>query len=119
MKRIIDNLKFITRNPSFITQFIRNGSNVRNAMDEYRDRKENKHCAFCGTHKKIQIHHIVPVSHDDTLADRDDNFIALCNRCHFTLGHGNNYKSAMKNVKQLCDDRIIVLSKAPKEEDDI
>lgn len=115
MNRAIDNVKFMMRNPKFITEFIRNGYMTRHVMDVFRKKKENTFCAFCGTRKKIQIHHIIPVSVDDTLADRQDNMIALCHRCHFTVGHGNNYKSFMINVKQLCKDRRLAVTK-PSEE---
>lgn len=116
MNRILDNIKFLARNPSFITQFIRRGGNVRKAMDNFRNMEENKHCQFCGDQKRIEIHHVVPVSVDDTLADVEDNFIALCKQCHFVVGHGRNYKSSIINVKELCDRRRVLITTKSEED---
>jgi predicted HNH restriction endonuclease len=116
MNRILENVKFMVRNPSFITQFIRRGSNVREAMDKFRNKKENKYCKWCGTRKKIQIHHIIPVSVDDTLADREDNFIALCADCHFVVGHGRNYKAFNKNIVEICEKRVLVITRESEEQ---
>lgn len=110
MKRIIDNVRFMVRNPSFITQFIRSGSMVRNAMNKFRRQRENSYCSYCGKRSDIQIHHIIPVSIDDTLADVPENFIALCGKCHFSIAHANNYKSFVPNIQEICNIRQVAIS---------
>ena len=44
-------------------------------------------CEYCRAHGKIttqmlEVHHIVPLEEDDSLAFDDDNLICLCNACH-------------------------------------
>ena len=105
----------MTRNMSFVTKFIRSGYNVRKAMDKFRHQFENKTCAYCGINKTIEIHHIVPVSVDATLADREDNFIALCRKCHRQIGHAGNYKNFVPNIKEICELKQVVITREYKE----
>lgn len=101
---------------SFVTKFIRSGSNVRRAMNKFRAKFENKSCAYCGINKTIEIHHIIPVSVDDTLADRDDNFIALCKKCHRQVGHGGNYKHFVPEIKEVCKLARVTTTREYKED---
>jgi len=54
--------------------------------------KEHKLCAACNYKKKLEVHHIIPVHIDITLACEQSNFITLCRDCHFTFGHFHNFR---------------------------
>ncbi len=38
------------------------------------------------------VHHVVPVSVDKSLEMVPTNWAAMCERCHFTVGHLNNWQ---------------------------
>ena len=66
-------------------------------------RKEHitKHptCQACGSNKKPEVHHIVPVHLDPSLELDPNNLITLCDKyCHFALGHFMNYHSWNVNI---------------------
>lgn len=51
-------------------------------------------CMACGSCKKPQVHHIVPVHLDPSKELDPNNLITLCGKhCHFMFGHLMNYKS--------------------------
>ena len=58
--------------------------NLRRACNERVSKCENKEA--CG-HKAEEIHHIKPVRVYPELELDESNLIALCDRCHFVLGH--------------------------------
>ena len=77
---------------------------VREAMDKYR--KANKTCAWCGRSKKLEVHHIIPVSVQPIMADNPENFIMLCRKpaCHQTIGHNGDFAGRyVENVEDLCE----------------
>lgn len=56
-------------------------------------------CMACGSCKKPQVHHIVPVHLDPTKELDPDNLITLCGKhCHFVFGHLMDYRSWNTNV---------------------
>lgn len=56
-------------------------------------------CQACGSCKKPEVHHIVPVHLDPSKELDPDNLITLCDKyCHFVFGHFMHYKSWNKNV---------------------
>lgn len=51
-------------------------------------------CQACGSCKKPEVHHVVPVHVDPSKELDPENLITLCDKyCHFTFGHLMNYKS--------------------------
>lgn len=54
--------------------------------------KSHKKCAICGYKKRLEVHHVVPVHVDVSLACDQENFITLCRTCHFTFGHFHNFR---------------------------
>lgn len=61
----------------------------------------NKHpcCQACGSCKKPEVHHIVPVHLDPSKELDPDNLITLCDKyCHFIFGHLMDYKSWNKDI---------------------
>jgi hypothetical protein len=65
------------------------------AKRAYRD--AHPECAICGNRKYLEVHHVIPVHVDHTLACDLDNFITLCdpknNGCHRWFGHFGNFRS--------------------------
>ena len=65
--------------------------------------KSHPRCAACGKDKKLQVHHIIPVSVDSSKELDYNNLITLCaSPCHLLFGHLNDYKSYNKDVKKDC-----------------
>lgn len=57
-------------------------------------------CQACGSCKKPEVHHIVPVHLDPSKELDPDNLITLCDKyCHFIFGHLMDYKSWNINVR--------------------
>lgn len=57
-------------------------------------------CQACGSCKKPEVHHIIPVHVDPSKELDPDNLITLCDKyCHFVFGHFMNYKSWNENVE--------------------
>lgn len=99
---MIEYFKYLKRNPSELTTGIRKARATQKAMNSFRSLTENNWCRYCGTTKKIEIHHIEPVSFFPNKADDFNNMIALCHRCHFTVAHMNNYKKYIHNIAEIC-----------------
>lgn len=49
--------------------------------------QQNNLCHTCKQHKKLEIHHIVPVHENPDLAFEESNVIAVCNHCHKHIHH--------------------------------
>jgi len=60
-------------------------------------KKEHPECAVCGHTSDLEIHHIVPVHVDPSLALDPENFITLCDwrnhGCHYVFGHFRNFRT--------------------------
>lgn len=50
-------------------------------------------CAWCGSKKDLNVHHIVPQHVDPERAYDKSNMVVLCRPCHFTLGHQCHWDS--------------------------
>lgn len=101
-------IRYVLRNPSALTKRARKRGSTRRAMKEYRDLPESAVCAWCGRTKKLEVHHIEPVSVAPDKADDWDNMIMLCRKppCHQMIGHNGNYATRyVLNVRELCDDQ--------------
>jgi hypothetical protein len=60
--------------------------------------KKNNICSCCGTKRKLEVHHIVPVHINKELELEVTNLVTLCRRCHFLIGHFCNWRSYNKYV---------------------
>lgn len=67
--------------------------------------KLNPACTWCGTTKGPEAHHIIPVHVDPSGAADPANLRTFCRRCHFTVGHGNDW---LKYVIPLPDPRPVL-----------
>jgi len=52
-------------------------------MSEYRKQTDTDKCYFCPKRTNIEVHHIVPQRFNGT--DKQENLVALCDRCHKKL----------------------------------
>lgn len=73
----------------------------RSAMNWYRVRFPT--CAVCDAKRsvngnKCEVHHIQPESFRPDLVDDTNNFVTLCRRHHFWIGHMRNFKTANTNL---------------------
>jgi len=80
-------------------------------------------CAMCGNQKYLEVHHVVPVHINPSLADQQSNLITLCdgpNRsnsaCHRYIGHLGNFRSKYNsNIRAQCIiNRYILENTDPK-----
>lgn len=73
--------------------------------------KKQPCCMACGSCKKPEVHHIIPVHLDPSKELDPDNLITLCDKyCHFVFGHFMNYKSWNVNIVE--DSRRYLESKS-------
>ena len=92
------NPTYVMRHPQGIIEGVRRAYKTTKAMTAHK--LKNPVCVACGTHKRIHTHHIVPVSVNPGLAHVDSNFLSLCHRCHFTVGHANDWKDYRANLRE-------------------
>jgi 5-methylcytosine-specific restriction endonuclease McrA len=92
----------VRRNPSYVTTQARASWEVAKAMKAFAS--ENTFCAWCGRTKRLQVHHIIPVSVAPERAADVTNMIMLCGkRCHITVGHAGHFRNSyVPDVWSLC-----------------
>ena len=119
LKTFIQILRLLYRNKNIIKQFtaldkkplsplqaIRRTHAVVKAMNEFR--KTHSNCEWCGSVEQIEIHHIISLWLDITKASDPTNFIALCKKCHFVVGHNCSFANRCnENIVQMCKDKKI------------
>lgn len=63
--------------------------------------KKEPCCQVCGSSKKPEVHHIVPVNVDPSKELDPDNLITLCDKyCHFIFGHLMNWRSYNETIRE-------------------
>lgn len=64
--------------------------------------KKNPRCVICNGTKKLEVHHVIPFSHDSTLELNEENLIVLCEEkphfCHLNIGHLGNFHYYNPNI---------------------
>lgn len=58
-------------------------------------------CVACGRSKSLEVHHVVPVSHDPTRELDPENLVTLCgDPCHLVFGHLLSWTRANPHVRE-------------------
>jgi hypothetical protein len=55
-------------------------------------------CAWCGATNNLEVHHVYCQHLWPELSRNTNNMVVLCRRCHFTVGHKNNWTNSFTNV---------------------
>jgi hypothetical protein len=98
-------LRYVVRNPSELTRGVRRLRTVRKAMAAFREDPANDQCAWCGRKKRLEVHHIYPVSAYPWLAADPNNMMMLCRKpaCHQIIGHNGDFgRRFVENVEDVC-----------------
>lgn len=67
-------------------------------------------CEMCGSPKKPEVHHVLSYAkHPDYRYDQS-NLITLCHECHFRFGHGRNWRTNNRAIRELAAYTMKVLS---------
>ena len=96
-------IRMVFRNPSLVTLHWRRMSETRSAVRRFR--LHNTKCAWCGRTKRLEVHHVVPISVAPELAASEDNMLMLCRKpaCHLIIGHDGDFRGRyVENAKALC-----------------
>ena len=104
-------VRFAIRNPSYVTRGARRAWATRKAMAAYRALPASQECAYCGRSKKLEVHHIEPVSVSPGKAAEPDNYLMLCRKppCHQVIGHNGDFGGRyVANVREVCATRQAV-----------
>jgi len=76
------------------------------AMREYR--RLHPRCEYDDCSDKVHVHHVEPIQFAPDRAADPTNFLSLAGkRCHLVVGHANNWKRYVHNVRHICRDVII------------
>lgn len=59
-------------------------------------------CQVCGTRRRLEVHHVVPVHDDPTLELVATNLLTLCRAHHYTFGHLCLWTSHNPQVREHC-----------------
>ncbi len=105
-------IRFVLRNPEYAIQNWRSLAAVRRAMAKHKALHPT--CSWCGTTRKIETHHVIPVAVEPAWAAFPSNMASVCRRCHFTVAHIGNWKKYIENVRTLCEvaDRVRIVQSA-------
>lgn len=57
-------------------------------------------CQICGHHKKVFVHHIIPISIDPEKENDEENLVTLCFTCHLIFAHLYSFKSYNSNLRE-------------------
>jgi len=102
---------FAVRNPGYVVKHASRSWAAHKAMQQFRF--ANRYCAWCGRSKRLDVHHIYPVSVAPEMAADLDNMIMLCRKpqCHLQVGHNGDYaRRYVSNVEYICSERNVIRS---------
>jgi len=75
-------------------------------------REDHPVCEYSGKTKRLQVHHIVPVSVAPELADDYDNLMVLERSIHLSVAHAGNWTSYVQNIVEVVNVARIQRTKA-------
>ena len=87
---------------------------ITKAMREHR--KQHPYCECCSIKpsfwgRGLDVHHMVPVHVDRSLAADPSNLITLCRLCHLWIGHFGNWKTWNADVEETCIDMRVTYAR--------
>lgn len=87
------------QNPAYLRPVLKN--NTRNYI-QIRDKSK---CVLCGSTKRLNYHHIIPMRLYPKLVDMSENVVMLCWYCHYFKAHlnGNTRKINPNTAKFLIE----------------
>jgi 5-methylcytosine-specific restriction endonuclease McrA len=69
--------------------------------------RDNNQCGFCGSKKRLEIHHYTYKNHLDELNHLDD-LVALCHNCHSNVDYiMQEANEEIEHFKQWCYDKMM------------
>lgn len=64
--------------------------------------QKEPYCVACGRNADLIVHHVIPVSFDESKQLEPTNLITLCAQpCHIVFGHFMNYQCYNKDVRKM------------------
>jgi len=106
---MFDFVRYVVRNKAYTVSKARHAYATHKAMRHFK--KSHPVCAWCGRSRRLDVHHIIPVSVDVSLAASEGNMLMLCRKpqCHLIVGHNGNYaRRYIENLKELCTKNRVV-----------
>lgn len=101
--------RIFSNNPKFYIQRSSQWPKVRKKHIE-----KQPCCMACGSCKKPQVHHIVPVHLDPSKELDPNNLITLCGKhCHFVFGHFMSYHSWNENIIEDAEEYLEKINNRP------
>lgn len=97
--------RYVLRNPTELTRGVRRLWAVRKSLLEFRSWPANQFCAWCGRTKRLEVHHVIPVSVDPDQAGNKGNMLMLCRKpaCHQVIGHNGDFRGRyVENAREIC-----------------
>jgi hypothetical protein len=77
--------------------------NMRSTIAAMREQiRRQPWCAFCGGTKRLEAHHVTPVSECPEMADDQFNLLTLCRWCHFVVGHLCDWRRGNRSARHIC-----------------
>ena len=61
-------------------------------------------CAYCSSTNDLEVHHVFPQHVFPEYAHDTNRMVVLCRRCHFTVGHKNNWINVFTNVMRVIEE---------------
>jgi hypothetical protein len=100
MLAFLINLLPVSWRPRRILELRQRASQWRALRDEHLQKEPA--CVACGRSANLEVHHVIPVSFDETKQLEPNNLITLCaSPCHIVFGHCMNYHCYNKDARKM------------------
>lgn len=110
MLEFLINLLPMSWRPRRILELRQRASQWRAIRDEHLLKEPA--CMACGRNANLEVHHVIPVSFDETKQLDPNNLITLCGSpCHIVFGHFMSYHCYNKDVRKMAAEYRKAMSK--------
>lgn len=100
MLEFLINLLPLAWRPRRILELRQRASQWRTIRDAHMQKEPV--CVACGRSANLEVHHVIPVSFDETKQLEPNNLITLCaSPCHIVFGHFMSYHCYNKDVRKM------------------